>query len=1244
MFAERSEGPLQKKRSPPTESRSRRHVKARQKAVSHLTGFPHKKERELRHYFVARLLALVVLIAAPVLAQNNTGIISGRITDPSGAVVPDAQIVVTQTETNVDVRSASNSDGLFRVPSLINGPYKVAITASGFKKQVRDGLTLRIGENLNVEVRLEVGSVSEAVEVTSALPLLETQTSSTGQVMGGDYFYKLPNYQHWQKGVLYYTPQVQHSNAAWPGSLGNWNINGGQSYQTAQYEDGIMATSMDGGTSLNSVSIGVEEIKVLTSAMPAEYGHATSGALIVVKKSGTNKLHGEGGELFKSTPMMHRRFFQRTTLQQDNPNNHTLFQMPDFFISGPVYIPKLYNGKNRTFFQVGGSYHIDSSSNAGSYGTPTPEMLAGNFSAYSNQLYDPASTTGSFAAGNLARTPFPGNIIPTARFSSMWNKIAANNPFKAPQPSTGTSSNTGPVGNIIQSGTGNYYNLTNQFRVDHNVSQNIRTTLSYSTGNQHQPQNNANIVYAPYDQYQTLQYTIQQHAALSMTYTVSPTLISETKIGLYRRTGNYKPLRGNDYSYEIAKTVPNLPSNVYLNPINFGLTQGSNGSSQLGVGTMRVNVNNTHQFNQDFTKVKGTHAFKFGYEWLWQNYINHDIANPRLSLSFGGTNGLQGNGSGIPNTGGITLADIMLGYVYSYSYAQQGQANLPEDSNHSFYFQDDWRVRPNLTLNLGLRYSNETPAHSKFPGGLSVGSLDVKDNYYTSGSVPGVLNCPAGGCVGGWIHPKGFLWNRDNNNFRPRIGLAWTVKDNTVVRAGFGMMTLDWNLGWTNQSEIGGASFYNQSVSNPANVYTPLFSINSGVPAFTSVAQLPDGSIPTGASAPSARPTITVVPSNYHNPYTLNWNISIQRAVKKDYMVELSYVGMHNIGFSGNYNWNSRPYATGIDPNGNVIDLSKPENWAYRSTWVNNTSGVNGTQAYKVYPNLGGVNYQCNCVRMIYHSGTIKVEKRYSYGLSFLTFATWQKGIQNAPGNLYQDQQLMRAVTGQTQKYRYVSSMTYELPAGKGKKFMNHNRVLDAIFGGYSFSWNFSVWAPTPVSLGYSGGTYTNPVTGAVGARQDYPSYEPLPGSSLYLVKIPELRDGWQDIGTNRFNANAQNPLVTNCGNTPIMQANGATWGNQCVVVAPSFTNGNMPNNFFHMQRIIGANASIYKEFAIKERVKAVLRMDYYNPFKWFNWGNAITTMTQTNPQTFMTPGLNDFGDSTEGGPSQIHISFRVRF
>jgi hypothetical protein len=1195
--------------------------------------------------------AFLILLSAPLWAQNNTGIISGRVTDPSGAVVPTAKITVVQTATNSESLSATNSDGLFRVPGLPDGPYKVTITATGFKKEIRDGLSLRIGQNLDLEIKLDVGAATEFVEVTGEAPLLDTQTSSTGQVMEGDYFYKLPNYQHWEKGVLYYTPQVQTSNSPWPGSLGNFNINGGNSYQTAQYEDGIMATTMNGGTTLNSVSVGIEEIKVLSSAMPAEYGHGTSGMLIVVKKAGTNEFHGEGGYLFKTTSMAERRYFQLQTLQQQPGNPTTLFTQPDFVISGPVLIPKLYNGRNKTFFQVAGSYHVDSSSNAGTDTTPTAAELNGDFSGY-NVIYDPASTAGTFAAGNLSRTPFPNNMIPQSRWSTMWNNIIANKPFAAPQSGVGGTTSTGPTGNIVTSGTGNYYNLTNQFRVDHNFSDRLKMSLTFSDGNQHQPQNNVNITYAPYDQYQTLTYTLQNHAALSATYTISPTFISETKVGEYRITANGGSKAGNDYTYALAKTVPNLPSNVYLNPISLGLaTEGSNASNQLGVGTMGIQVNNVRQFNQDFTKIVGLHSIKFGYEYLWQNEDSHNISNPRLTLNFtgsggqaDGTTGLLGNGSTISNTGGIALANLMLGYVTSYSYAQQGTPLLPVDGNHSGYIQDDWRILPNLTLNIGVRYSNETPAHSKFPGGLSNGSLTVPDNYYTSGSVPGVLNCPVGGCVGGWVQPKGFLWNRDNNNFRPRLGLAWSTKWNTVFRAGFGMNTLDWNLGYTTQNEIGGANFYNQSVSQAANVYTPLFNINQGVPVFQSVAQLPNGEIPTSASSPAARPTITVYPANYHNPYTINWNASIQHSFKKDYLLEIDYVGMHNVGFGGTYNWDSRPWGTGLDANGNVIDLTLPQNAAYRNTWVNNTSAINGTQAYKPFPNLGGVNYECNCVRMIYHSGTAKVEKRYSYGLTFLTFITWQKGIQNSPGNLFQSDQEARAVTSLTQKYRYVSSMTYELPFGKGRRWgSTHGRIMDALIGGYSLAWNYSVWAPTPVSLGYSGGTYLNPVTGALGSRQNYPSYEPDPGNDYYLVQDPTVRSGWQNLGGNRFVQTLENPLVTNCGNTPIIGSNGATVGNLCLQVAPSFTRGNAPTNYFIAQRIIGANASVYKDFVIKERFKAQIRADLLNPFKWFNWSPLNTTMAQATPATFATT-TSDAGDSTEGGPAEILLSFRVRF
>jgi hypothetical protein len=1179
----------------------------------------------------------------PLLAQNNTGIISGKITDQSGAVVPSAQITITQTDTGVDTATASNSDGIFRSPGLRDGPYKLTIKAPGFKTTVREGLSLRIGEVQDVEVKLEVGAVTESIDVVNTLPLLDTQTSSTGQVMEGDYFYDLPNYQHWEKGVLYYTPQVEGNNGMWPGALGNFVFNGANTYQTAQFEDGMLATSMDGNTTINSVSVGDEEVKVISSAMPAEFGHATSGALIVVKKAGTNTVHGEGGYLFKSANMEERRFFALQNNSQQNIKD--LFQMPDLEIAGPVWIPHVYNGKNRTFFEVASSWHVDSSSNAGSFTVPTAAMMAGNFSAYSNQLYDPASTSGSSLAGTLSRTPFPGNIIPQSRFSTMWNNIAATNPYAAPT-STGSILATGPSGNIITSGTGNYYNKTYQARLDHSFTDKLKLMLSWTEGFQHQPQNNDTIVYKPLDPYQVLTYTIQNVVSLNVVYTVKPTLISETKFGGYRRTGNPAPRSGTNYEFELASLVPGLPSNVYLGALSNGLSESGNGTATIGVGTLSVGVNNNHQFNQDFTWVKGTHAFKFGYEWLWENEVSHNIANPRLSLTFDNGTGYQNSsGTSLANTGGIALAGLEMGYVDSYAYAQQGASLLPVDSNQSLYFQDDWRVLPKLTLNLGVRYENETPAHSKFPGQLSNGSFTVPSNYYTAGSVAGLLTCPNNQCLGGWVQPKGFLWNRQNDNFQPRVGLAYNVMPNTVIRAGFALMTLDWNLGDTTQNEIGGGSFYNQTVTQPANSYAPLFNINQGVPAFVSVPTLANGEIPTSASTPSARPTITEYPANYHHPYTLNWNVSVQHSLKKNLLLELDYVGLHNVGFGGGWNWDSRSYGTGIDSNGNVIDLTQPTlaMEQYRNTWVTNSSGVSGTQAYKPYPSIGGATMNCNCVMTIYHSGTIKLEKRYSYGLSFLTFLTYQKGITNSPGNLYISPNEQRAVTGINQKYRYTSSMTYELPFGKGKHFLGQSRLADEILGGFSFAWNFSVWASNPIGISYANGTYLNPATGTTnGGRQDYPNYEPEPGGAGYLIQDPHLRSDWQNIGTNRFVQAAQNPIVTNCGTTPIIEANGATWGNNCEVVAPSFMNGNLPGNEWINQRIIGANASIFKDFTIKERFKAQIRLDDLNPFKWYNWTGPTTQMSQTNPAIFMTPGLSDIADSQEGGPPELLLSFRA--
>ena len=1200
----------------------------------------------MRNRLVVGLLALVCLLAIPVCAQIDTGIISGRVTDSTGAVVPGAKLTITETETNTSSASQTNDEGLYRVPSLRSGTYKVAVTAAGFKAFTRAGLTLRIGENLGVDVTLEVGAVTESVDVTGALPLLETQTSSTGQVMEGQYLYELPNYQHWEVGALFFTPQVQQTNQAWPGSLGNWSINGGNSNQIGYFEDGQVGTNVNiatgGGTIIYSISAAVDEVRVLSSVLPAEYGHATSGAISVTKSAGTNTFHGQGGELFKNDPMVHRRFFDKQTVQQQGIT--ALFQQPDFVVAGPVWIPKIYNGRNRTFFEVAGSYHVDTNANADQYAVPTADMLNGIFQfpgVATNVIYDPNSTSGSFAAGNLSRTPFPNNTIPANRMSSMWKAIMAVNsgagPFAKPN-AAGSYTGSGVTNNLILSGHGKYFGLGTQFRIDQNIGQKLRFFVSYIWNNNHQPSVNNPIIYAPFDADQNYTITLQKLPKLGVTYTFSPTLISETRIGAYWQSNN-PFMADSSYQFAIAKTVPNLASNVYLNPIGTGFTEGKYGSSNLGTGTLGIAVNSNHQFNQDFTKVWRDHAFKFGYEWLWMNYNSHNIGNPRLSLTFGGTGGLQGNGVSIPNTGGITLANLELGYVTGYSYAQQGASLLPVDSIHSFYFQDDWRIHPRLTLNLGLRYSSESPAHSKFPGGLSEASLTIPDDVYPA-SIPNVVTCPASGCMGGYIQPKGGLYNRDNDNFQPRIGLAWTVTPNTVVRGGFSLMTQDMGLWQTNQNEIGGGSFLQQNVTTPNNVYTPLFQIDSGVPAPVWPKLRANGTLPSTASAGSgaqnrSNSSLTIIPANIQNPYTLNWNLSIQRAFKKNYMVQVSYVGSHNVKGIAGYNWESRPYGTGLDANGNVIDLTQPANAAYRSTWVQNTTS---TQAYKPFPNWNGVTWDTNGTSMIYHSGTVQIEKRYSGGLTLLAFLTYQKGLQNNIGNLYVPQTVGRFVTSTTNKLRLTTSGTYELPFGRGKRFMNHGRLMDYLFGGYSLAVQYSQWTPQPASTGYTNAQYVNPVTGVLGGRQDYPNYEPSGlGSNLIRIQDPTMRDNWQDIGGDRFVQANQNSMITNCG-TAIPNV-----GNNCVHVAPSFTNGNMPANMWTPERIIAFSMSAYKDFAIKERYKAQVRLDFFNPFKWYNLTGLSTTMDQTNQKLFGTV-TGDFADSTQGGPPEMQLGLRINF
>ncbi|MBI3473788.1 MAG: carboxypeptidase regulatory-like domain-containing protein, partial [Candidatus Solibacter usitatus] len=300
------------------------------------------------------VLGVLLLLASVASAQIGTSTITGRVTDSTGAVVPKVSITIVQTATNFQNTAVTNEDGIYRVPSLQPGAYRVTFEASGFKRLVRENIDLRTGDVLAVDAALQVGSVNESIEVTGAAPLLETETSATGTVVEGDILHKLPLYQRYINSTLNLVPGMTTAGYAYGGDLGSYHLAGQRNGSIGIFEDGVNGNDQLGGQgTIKPIQNAVEEVKVLTTTLPAEYGHSAGGVISVVKKSGTNEIHGLGGWYGRSRRMQHRLFFDKfRTTDADQPGGPvpTFFFLPEANVSGPVVIPKLYNGKNKTFF------------------------------------------------------------------------------------------------------------------------------------------------------------------------------------------------------------------------------------------------------------------------------------------------------------------------------------------------------------------------------------------------------------------------------------------------------------------------------------------------------------------------------------------------------------------------------------------------------------------------------------------------------------------------------------------------------------------------------------------------------------------------------------------------------------------------------------------------------------------------------------------------------------------------------
>ena len=831
--------------------------------------------------FVTVVLTFL-LAASAVFGQFGVATITGRITDATGAVVGGATIVVTDSGTNFTYKSEANAEGIFRVPSLQPGRYKVSIEAAGFKRFLREDLELRAGFTLPVDVQLEVGAVTEQVRVTGQAPLLETETSATGTAIKGANLYNLPLFQRQVTNILRLVPGISYQGTGM--GIGSGHAAGLRDTAIGVFEDGVAANNPMGSTGIVSPILNnVEDVKVLTTALPAEYGNAAGGVIDIVRKGGTNTVHGLASGYGRSRRMQHRLFFDQYKPSQAQPGYPigvpTFFLLPDANAGGPVVIPKIYNGRNRTFFFFGWQKLIEKKEAQAYSNAPTPEMKAGDFSfgGVGNPLFDPA-TTRQLPNGAWTRDPLPNRQVPLSRFDPVARKIIDIDPWVSPNRVT-TPNALGPVENIIYGEKSRTFNEMYTGRLDHQIRDNLKLngTWSYNhtAGAGRPPRNIRNLDFDAADGATTP--ANNQNFSIGTNWIVNPSTISSTRIGYLRFYSERSvPSYGKDWPGRLG--IPNIPNDLLPSfgiSGSGGLTGAGNAGTPESVYGLAVSgpfkrANETLSFRSDLTKIRGKHAFKTGYQALRYRLNSFTLSYPSGDFRFDQmTADLQANGQPAPRTGN-SFAGFLLGYVRQAQFTRSLANWYPRSGSHAFYFQDDWKFSPTLTFNVGIRYTNESPFRTKY------GQQTNFDPRATDSLT---------GRTGGLIHPTGTLSGRDNNNFQPRIGLAWHPLPKWVFRGGFALSTVDIKYSQQNAQfqEYEAQANYQALPGDPR----PIFQI-SRIPAQPAFTVRSDGTSPFIGTNYSTRDAQLYDP-NLRNPYAMNWNFNIQRELKTNYLIELSY-------------------------------------------------------------------------------------------------------------------------------------------------------------------------------------------------------------------------------------------------------------------------------------------------------------------------------------------------------------------
>ncbi|HWQ53601.1 MAG TPA: TonB-dependent receptor [Bryobacteraceae bacterium] len=1033
-----------------------------------------------------------LLALFPLLAQSDRGTITGRILDPAGAVVPDARVDAVHQGTKVKYTAASNETGVYTIQQLPVGAYDVTVEAVGFSRYLRRDVEINVAQTVTLNVGLTVGAVDQTVEVTAAAPALETNTSDVGTVVTRAMVMDLPlsvsgNMRN-PESFIFLAPGVT-------GDTTNTQINGSQSRAKEVLVDGVGSTSPEsGGVLFTYPSVeAIAEFKLLSSNYSAEYGRTGGGFEIFTTKSGTNGLHGSLFDYLRNDALDARGFFARST----PVNRQNEF---GFALGGPVLIPKVYDGRNKSFFHVVYSgFRFRQGATNTLTTIPPSAFRTGDFSTLTDRnnrpvaIYDP-NTTRSDGAGGVIREQFPGNIIPQARISAVSSKIVALYP--------GTI-NSSLFNNFLTTGAKTFDRDQLNIKIDHAFSDRSRLSGFAYIGTQATV--TPELLPMPLSPAKGEDYR-SRWARLTHDYIVSPSVLNHFTLG-FTREGQFWATLSADQGW---------PDKLGLKGVltgkgdSFPIVTFNNGYNTLGGSEITTltdannksvgsQVNNTWQLSDSVSWIRGNHTFKFGGEarWLQTNGADFFLSQGRFNF-----NSLE---TALPTAAGRTttgdaFASFLLGAVDTS--AMNVLAVVPGNRYRYLagYVQDDWKITRTLTLNVGMRYDLFFPRKERF------------DNM--SGFDPNLANPAAGNRAGaiaflgegaGRTGAASFA-NTYYRNFGPRFGFAWSMNERTVVRGGYGIYYAPGNAtaGLRSSQNFGFGFNASPTPSTTDGGVTPAFNWDSGFPQ-------------NFVRPPMISPTVAndqavnyIGPDDGRPPYFQNWNVGVQRELPARVMVEANYVGNKGTRLGTNLiNINE------LDPKylslGSLLSrpVTSPE--AQAAGIAVPYAGFNKSvgQALRPYPQYLAINQRSNPNgNSTYHSLQVKGEKRMSMGLSWLAAYTWSKSLSDGniqagggpSGQTYYNRALEKSISTDDVPHAVAISFLYELPFGPGKKFFNRGGVIGKLAGGWTFTGihQYSAGKPMvlsanntlPVPSGGVGGLRPNVISG-VERRADFSKFDP---------------------------------------------------------------------------------------------------------------------------------------------------------